>query len=91
MGIDLTIHLLSFQIQGAESHAHRLRPIATRAAAIFAERLVDYCRETSCSHSREVSGVNGSPVGVDLGAMTDEEAAGRIAGAWLDRVALELM
>jgi hypothetical protein len=51
---------------------------------------VDYCGETSFSGSRDVSGVSGAPVSVDLSAMTDEEAAGSIAGAWLDRVALKL-
>lgn len=88
---DLTIGELALQLQAIEGHEHRIRPIAARAAAIFAERLEGFCAEApGLSVSRNVSSVSASPVGVNLNTMTDEQAAGSIAGAWMEAVALKL-
>ena len=88
----MKIGQLHLEFQGAEGHEHRIRPIAARAAAIFAARLDEFV--TGAPHaggSRKLGTVKAAPVSVDLRAMTDEDAAGRIASAWLEAVALKLM
>jgi hypothetical protein len=88
---DLNIELLAMNMSNAEGHEHRIRPIAARAAAIFAERLDNYCAEApGMSGPRNLGSLSASPVGVDLSTMTDEQAAGSIARSWLDALALKL-
>jgi len=88
---DLNIGSLGLTINNAEGHEHRIRPIASRAAAILAERLEGfYVEAPGLSGSRNVTGVSASPVGVDLATMTDEDAAGSIARAWLEAVMVKL-
>ena len=43
--LNLNIDSLALKITNAEGHEHRIRPIAARAAAIFAERVEVYCGE----------------------------------------------
>ena len=88
---DLSITSLALTINNAEGHEHRIRPIAARAAVIFAERLEGFYAEApESSGSRNVSGVSASPVDVDLSTLTDEHAARSIASAWLEAVVLKL-
>jgi len=90
--LNLNIDSLALNITNAEGHEHRIRPIATRAAAIFAERLEVYCGENlEATESRKLSNVSASPVSVDLHTMTDEHAAQSIARSWLDALKLKLM
>jgi hypothetical protein len=88
---DLNIDSLSLTISNIEGHEHRIRPIAARAAAIFAERLEHFCAEAAwLSGSRNMSGASALPVNVDLRTTTDEHAASSVANAWLQAVALRL-
>ncbi|HMD21212.1 MAG TPA: hypothetical protein VKH40_12870 [Alloacidobacterium sp.] len=90
--LNLNIDSLALNITNAEGHEHRIRPIATRAAAIFAERVEVYCGENAqAPGSKSLSSVSASPVNVDLHTMTDEHAAQSIARSWLDAVKLKLM
>jgi hypothetical protein len=90
--LNLNIDSLALNITNAEGHEHRIRPIAARAAAIFAERVDVYCGESvQPSGSRSLSSVSASPVSVDLHTMTDEHAAQSIARSWLDALKLKLM
>ena len=90
--LDLKIDRLTADFQGAGGHEHRIRPIATRAAAIFAERVEVYCGENrGASSSRNVGSVSAEPLNVNLATLTDEQAAQSIAKAWLDALALSLV
>jgi hypothetical protein len=90
--IDIKVDALQINLTGAEGHEHRIRPVATRAAAIFAERVEVYCGEDrGASSSRKVDSVNAGPLNVDLTSLTDEQAAQSIAKAWLDALALSLL
>jgi len=89
---DLNVDLLALNVTNAEGHEHRIRPVAARAAAIFAERVEVYCGEDrGTSGPRTVGSMSAAPVSVNLGTMTDEQAAQSIAHAWLDALALKLM
>jgi len=90
--LDLKIDRLAVGFQGAEGHEHRIRPIASRAAAIFAERVEVYCGENrGASSARNLGSLSAAPLNVNLGTMTDEQAAQSIAKAWLDALALGLL
>jgi hypothetical protein len=89
--LDIKIDALQINMEGAAGHEHRIRPIAARAAAIFAERLDDYCAEASgLSGTRRLDSVNAAQVDANLNTMTDEQAANSIARSWLDAIALKL-
>lgn len=88
--LDLNIDSLALRITNAAGHEHRVRPIAARAASIFAERVQTYCEERGdSSEAKHVSNVTGAPANVDLHRMSDEQAAQTIVSSWLD--ALKLM
>jgi hypothetical protein len=90
--LNLNIDSLALKITNATGHEHRIRPIAQRAAAIFAERVeVYYGEQASVSRSKNVSDVNAAPVSVDLHTMTDEHAAQTIARSWLEALKLKWM
>lgn len=87
----LKVESLALTISNADGHEHRVRPIAARAAAIFAERLENFYAEApGLEASRSLRNVNAAPVDVDLNTMTDEHVASSIADAWLEAVALKL-
>jgi hypothetical protein len=89
---DLKIDSLALNIMNAGGHEHRIRPIAARAAAIFAEGAEGYCEEqVGESGSRGLSGVVAAPVNLNLNNMTDEHAAQTIARSWLDALKLKLV
>jgi hypothetical protein len=88
---DLNIGSLGLTINNAQGYEHRIRPIAGRAAALFAERLEGFSAEASgLPEFRSVIRVSALPVSVDLTTMTDEDAAASIARAWLEAVTLKL-
>lgn len=90
--LDLSIDSLALKITDAAGHEHRIRPIAQRAAAIFAERVeVYYGEQAGVSGSKNVSDVSAAPVNVDLHTMTDEHAAQIIARSWLEALKMKLM
>ena len=82
--MDIKIDSLRITFENAAGHEHRLRPIAARAAAIFAERLSD------CEGLRDMANLSASPVNVNLDVTTDEEAAYAISRAWLEALKLKL-
>jgi hypothetical protein len=87
----LNIDLLSLSVENAAGHEHRIQPIAARAAALFAERLVDCWRDNRGPPKvAAVDSIAASTVSLNLAGMSDQEAASRIANAWLEALALKL-
>lgn len=82
--LDVKIDCLRIDMESAPGHEHRIRPIAARAAQVFAERLSEYAG--SCC----LEALHAAPVSLDLSSTTDEHAAHTIAAAWLEAVALKL-
>jgi hypothetical protein len=90
--LNLNIDSLVLNFTNAEGHEHRIRPIAARAAAIFAERAAEYFEKNSnMSGSRAMDCANTLPVSVNLRAMTDDHIAWDIANTWLQAITLKLM
>jgi hypothetical protein len=86
--LDLEIDCLSLGLSGPSGCDHRAAPIARRAAEILAEQME---RRWSQRAGMQVLGaVSAAPVALDLSGASDEEAAQRIARAWLDALALKL-
>jgi hypothetical protein len=87
--LDLKIDLLSLELTGAPGLEYRARPIAERAAAILAQRVDERWgrRQLNAPAVRDVPAV---PIQVDLNKLSEEEAAQRIARAWLEALALKL-
>lgn len=89
--LNFKIDRLILSIEDAGGQEHRIRPIAVRAAALFAESLDEYCAETpGLSGSGNLANLSAAAVDVDLSTTTDEHAAQSIARAWLDALALRL-
>ena len=90
--LNLNIDSLALTITNAHGHEHRIRPIAARAVAIFAERVDVYYRESpQTTESKHLNDVSAKPVDVDLGKMTNEDAAQTIARSWLQSLTLKLI
>lgn len=87
--LEVNIDALLLTITGAAGYEHRIRPITARAASIFAQRLEERCEEVPES-VKDSSRRHAPRVNLDLGRMSDEQAAGRIADSWLEALALEL-
>jgi hypothetical protein len=88
--LDLNIDTLSLHVTGAQGQEHRIRPIATRAAAILAERLderVDQF-EPGLEARAGADRLQGPRADFNLGQMNDEQAAQRIAASWLEALTL---
>lgn len=77
---DLKIDRLRLNIDNAAGHEHRIQPIALRAVALLAERL-DGPSGLEISRERWDT-IAAQPVDVQLGVMSDEQAAEGIATAW---------
>jgi hypothetical protein len=90
MALDLRIESLRIDIAGASGHEHRIHRIASRAAAIFGERLSERGSGPSEAQSADIDALEARPVGMDLNTTSDEQAARSIANAWLDALALKL-
>jgi hypothetical protein len=89
--LDLTIERLNLNIENAAGHEHRIRPIATRAFDILADRLGE--RWTAgprmpAMTNRERLSV--PPISLSLNQLSDEQAANYIAKTVLEALALKL-
>jgi hypothetical protein len=87
--LDLRIALLRLNFADVRGHEHRIRPIATRAASILAQRLeARYAADNKDTpHSLAIDELAAPVLSLDLGRTSDEQAAARIAGAWLEAIA----
>jgi hypothetical protein len=81
---DIHIDSLRINFENGAGQEHRIRPITERAAAIFADRLIDY------EGTRSLEILRASPVSVNLAATSNEDAARMIARAWLEVLALKI-
>ena len=89
--LDLKIDLLSLNLANAAGHEHRIQSIATRAAALFAERLEErWANSNGPSGAAALEDIAASPVSINLASMSDQEAANKIASVWLEALALRL-
>jgi hypothetical protein len=89
--LDLKIDLHTMNVTNAAGHEHRIRPIAARAAALFAERLEEsYAKNGGARGAAAIDNIAAPPLDLHLGGMSDEEAASKIANAWLEALALKL-
>ena len=86
--LDLKIESLRIDMGNAAGHEHRMHRIASRAAAIFGERLGERVKDST--GAAEVEGLNARPVDVNLNHTSDEQAARAIAESWLEALALRL-
>jgi hypothetical protein len=87
MSIDVSFECLRINIDSAAGQEHRLHQIATRAAAIFGERLSERLIRWDRPESAAIGVIDAGPVDMNLHTCGDEEAAGSIANAWLDAFA----
>jgi hypothetical protein len=85
--VHLMIERLRLRLEPGAGHEHRIGPIARRAAMIFAERLHERLGLEPPPAPARVDQLVGEPVRLDLSRMSDDAAAGRIAGAWLAALA----
>jgi hypothetical protein len=81
---DIKVDCLQIEVENATGHEHRIRPIAMRAAELFADRLGEY------SGKYDVEALQAVPVTLNLAHSTDEHAAYMIARAWLAALAMRL-
>jgi hypothetical protein len=79
---NLKIGQLQLSIHNAQDHAHRLGPVASVAAGLFAERVQAHNKWPPGDHS--IDSLSAAPMTLDFGALTDHDAATQIAGAWFD-------
>jgi hypothetical protein len=82
---ELTIDRLRLQIIDGAGHEHRVEPIATRAVALLGDRILalsDVAGDALADRRDEqFQAVSIPPVSLDLGRMSDQEAAERLAEA----------
>jgi hypothetical protein len=88
--MDIEIELLQLNIEDASGHEHRIRPIASRAAEILAQRLEERQSPGGGRGLSRVAGVNAGTVNLDLNRMGDERAALSIANAWMEALKTKL-
>jgi len=89
--MDIRIDVLRINLADAAGHEHRIRPIAARTTAILLESLSEGLDALEGDlPAGNTDFINPPPVSVDLNRMTDEQAAHRIAEAWLNVLALKL-
>jgi hypothetical protein len=89
--MDLTIGNLNLSIDNARGHEHRIRPIVHRAGAILAKRLDEKYGDAGLpGRARDIRALAGAKIDLNFGRTTDEQAAGAIAAAWLEAIALHL-
>jgi hypothetical protein len=88
---NVEIGRLSLTIENASGHEHRIRPIASRAASIFAARLDERLGKPEHQpRSAHIGSLTASPLHFDLRVMSNEQAASAISSAWLETLALKL-
>lgn len=88
----LEIGTLHMQVQNATGHEHRLQPIAQRAASLFATRLGQRAAQPARGSltAARLASLTAAPLHIDLHTMSNEQAAGAVASAWLDAVGQRL-
>jgi hypothetical protein len=80
--LSLTIDRLALSLTVAAEHEHRARAIGARSAALLRQLAGQRLLEEGVKlDDRRVEAVWVPPLGLDLAAITDEEAATRIARA----------
>jgi len=87
--MELNLSLLSLAVENCVGHEHRIQPIVLRAATIFADRFGARYGTRDTMQQRHVSADTPS-LNFDLDHMSDEQAAGQIADAWLEALAIHL-
>ena len=86
--LDLKIDCLSVGLNGFRGCEDRVAPIAQRAAEILALQVEE--RWNRMHGVQSMNAVSAPPLTMDLGGVSNEEAAQRIARAWLQALALKL-
>jgi hypothetical protein len=90
MALDLRIECLRIEIADAAGHEHRIHQIASRAAAIFGERLSERLAGSDGAASHAAGVVQARPVHMNLNATGSEQVAESIAQAWLEALTVRL-
>jgi len=88
---DMNIDQLSLNIKDAAGHEHRIHGITARAATLFAQRLQErWANNSGPEGTATLDSIAALPVSFDLTGISDQEAASKIANAWLETLALNL-
>ena len=88
---DIKIDRLQLRIDSAAGHEHRIGPIAQRAAALLAERIDERWKAAHrVSSDQHQQSITAAPLNMNLNNVSDEQAAGEIANAWLDALSVRL-
>ena len=89
--LELKIDLVNLNIANAAGHEHRVRNITSRAMALLAEGLDERAGAASLMPGVwRVNDLTLRPVNLNLGGMSDEQAASALASALLEALALKL-
>ena len=89
--LDLKIARLNLNIESAAGQEHRIQPITARAMNILAERLdMRLTAEEQTIGSQNIERLSVPAMDLNLKQMSDEQAAGAIASAILEALALRL-
>lgn len=89
--VEINIQNLHLQMDNIAGHEHRIQPIVARAAALLTERLYErWANGGRAPDSDSIESLNAPPVSLNLGSMSNEQAAYQIATAWLEALALRL-
>src|SRR5262245_24558077 len=80
--LDVTIDRLMLRFEDGAGHEHRVRAITERAVALLGERLVDF--GIRAQQDESVGEMKIPAVNLQLGRMSDEEAASAIAAGVLN-------
>jgi len=89
--LNLQINRLNLTIENAAGQEHRVRPITARAMTLLAERLdLRLIDEGGRIGTQNIERLNVPSVDVNLNQMSDEQAAGAIASAIVEALALKL-
>jgi hypothetical protein len=89
--VEVNIQSLHVQMDNVAGHEHRIQPIVARAAALFTERLHErWANGRQAPDSDSIESLSAPPVSLNLGSMSNEQAASQIATAWLEALALKL-
>jgi hypothetical protein len=87
--LELKIDRLVLTIANGAGHEHRVRPIAERAAALFAEGSLKLL-EREAVRPDVFESLGGDSVDLNLNLTGNEQAAGAVADGWLQALALKL-
>jgi hypothetical protein len=87
--LELKIDRLVLTIANGAGHEHRVRPIAERAAALFAEESLKLL-EREAVRPDVFESLGGGSVDLNFNSTGNEQAARAIADGWLQAMALKL-